>query len=144
MREVRILDVGIEAPPERVYAFVAEPANMPRWAPNFGHTITPEGDHWIMHTAQGPVPVRFAPPNALGVVDHWVRLPGGEIHNPMRVVANGAGSVLTFTLFRQEGWTDAQFDEDSALVAADLAKLKALIEAEESTSQPHATEAYRR
>jgi hypothetical protein len=96
MRDVRILDVGIEAPAERVYAFVAEPRNLPRWAPNFGHEITPAGDHWIMHTAEGPVPVRFAPRNEMGVLDHWVRLPGGEIHNPMRVVANGAGSVLTF------------------------------------------------
>lgn len=132
MREVRILDVSIQAPVERVYAFVAEPRNMPRWAPNFGHEITSEGDHWIMHTAEGPVPVRFAPPNEMGVLDHWVRLPGGEIQNPMRVVPNGAGSVLTFTLFRQEGFTDAQFDEDAALVSADLAKLKALIEAGES------------
>jgi catechol 2,3-dioxygenase-like lactoylglutathione lyase family enzyme/uncharacterized protein YndB with AHSA1/START domain len=134
MRDVRILDIGIDAPAERVYAFVAEPRNMPRWAPNFGHTIAPEGDHWVMHTAEGPVPVRFAPPNELGVLDHWVRLPVGELHNPMRVVPNGAGSVLTFTLFRQDGWTDAQLDEDAALVSADLAKLKAMIEAEESQS----------
>jgi uncharacterized protein YndB with AHSA1/START domain len=136
MREVRILDISIEAPAERVYAYVAEPRNMPRWAPNFGHEITPEGDHWVMHTAEGPVPVRFAPPNNLGVLDHWVRLPAGELQNPMRVVPNGAGSVLTFTLFRQEGWTDEQFAEDAALVAADLAKLKALIESERSQSPP--------
>src|SRR5688500_20213092 len=86
MKDVRILDIAIDAPAERVYAYVAEPRNMPRWAPNFGHTITLEGDHWIMHTAEGPVPVRFAPPNELGVLDHWVRLPDGELHNPMRVV----------------------------------------------------------
>jgi uncharacterized protein YndB with AHSA1/START domain len=141
MREVRILDVSIDAPAERVYAFVAEPRNMPRWAPNFGHEITPAGDHWVMHTAEGPVPVRFAPPNDLGVLDHWVRLPIGELQNPMRVVPNGAGSVLTFTLFRQEGWTDAQFAEDAAMVAADLALLKSLIESEQSQSLR--TEEYR-
>ena len=141
MRDIRILHTNIQAPAERVYAFVAEPRNMPRWAPNFGHAITPAGDHWIMHTAEGPVPVRFAPPNELGVLDHWVTLPGGEIHNPMRVVPNGTGSVLTFTLWRQEGWTEAQFDEDAALVAADLATLKALIESEQSQSPQ--TEEYR-
>ena len=132
MRDVRIIHINIEAPAERVYAFVAEPANMPRWAPNFGHEITPAGDHWIMHTAEGPVPVRFAPRNELGVLDHWVRLPGGEIHNSMRVVPNGAGSVLTFTLFRQDGFTDAQFDEDAALVSSDLETLKGLIETDGS------------
>ena len=133
MRDVRTLHIDIDAPVERVYAFVAAPRNMPRWAPNFGHTITPDEDGWIMHTAEGPVPVRFAPPNDLGVLDHWVRLPGGELHNPMRVVPNGAGSVLTFTLFRQDGWTDAQLDEDAALVSADLATLKALIETQSTT-----------
>jgi uncharacterized protein YndB with AHSA1/START domain len=132
MKDVRILDIAIDAPAERVYAYVAEPRNLPRWAPNFGHQITPEGEHWIMHTAEGPVPVRFAPPNELGVLDHWVRLGDVELHNPIRVVPNGAGSVLTFTLFRQAGWTDAQFDEDEGLVYADLARLKALIEAGES------------
>lgn len=134
MSDVRILDVRIDAPAERVYAFVAEPRNMPRWAPNFGHAIEPAGDHWLMHTAEGPVPVRFAPRNALGVLDHWVRLPGGELHNPMRVVAGGTGSVLTFTLFRQDGWTDTQFDDDAALVSADLARLKTMLEAEQSQS----------
>ncbi len=128
MNDVRIVHVSIQAPPERVYAFVADPRNLPRWAPNFGHEITPQDDHWVMHTAAGPVPVRFAPDNGLGVLDHWVTLPGGEIHNPIRVVDNGTGSVLTFTLFRQDGWTDAQFDEDAGLVSADLDRLKALLE----------------
>lgn len=87
-----------------------------------------------MHTAEGPVPVRFAPPNALGVLDHWVTVVSGEIHNPMRVVPHGVGCVLTFTLRRQDGWTDALFDEDAALVSADLAKLKGMIEADGSES----------
>lgn len=134
MSDVRILHESIGAPPERVYAFVADPRNLPRWAPNFGHEITPADGHWVMHTAGGPVPVRFAPDNGLGVLDHWVRLPQGELHNPIRVVAHGTGSVITFTLFRQEGWDDAQFDEDAGLVAADLARLKALMEAEQQPS----------
>lgn len=134
VRDVRIVHVNIGAAAEAVYAFVAEPANMPRWAPNFGHTITPADGHWIMHTAEGPVPVRFAPRNELGVLDHWVTLPGGEVHNPMRVVPNGAGCVLTFTLFRQDGWTDEEMDRDAALVSSDLATLAALMEDEGSRS----------
>lgn len=129
LRDVRIVHVSIGAPAERVYAFVADPENLPRWAPNFGHAITRDGDAWTMHTADGPVGVRFAPPNALGVLDHWVTLPdGGELHNPVRVVANGTGSVLAFTLFAQDGWTEAQLAADAALVTADLERLKALLE----------------
>jgi uncharacterized protein YndB with AHSA1/START domain len=141
LRNVRIVHVNIHAPPERVYDFVADPQNLPRWAPNFGHAITRDGDGWTMHTAQGPVGVRFAPPNALGVLDHWVTLPdGGELHNPVRVVPNEAGSVLTFTLFQQDGWSDAQLDADAALVQADLERLRALLESAESSSSTETTQ----
>lgn len=134
-RNVRILHVSIAAPAERVYDFVADPRTLPRWAPNFGHTITHDGAGWTMHTAEGPLPVRFAPHNVLGVLDHWVTLPGGsEIHNPMRVVPDGAGSVLTFTLFPQDGWSDAQLAEDAALVQADLDRLRALLESDRPSS----------
>ena len=128
LHDVRIVHESIDAPPERVYAYVADPRNLPHWAPNFGHTIVPDGDEWVMETADGPYRVRFAPPNDLGVLDHSVRPPaGGEFHNPMRVVANGTGSVITFTLFRQEGWADDRFAEDVRMVAADLAKLKSVL-----------------
>jgi uncharacterized protein YndB with AHSA1/START domain len=130
MRDVRFVHVSIEAPLERVYAFVADPRNLPRWAPNFGHTISRDGDGWVMETAEGPVPVRFVEPNTLGVLDHWVRLPDGqEVHNPIRVVQNGTGSVIAFTVSRLDGWSDDQLAQDVALVHADLARLKALLEA---------------
>jgi uncharacterized protein YndB with AHSA1/START domain len=131
LHNVRILHESIDAPPARVYAFIADPANMPHWAPNFGHRITRDGDAWVMETADGAFRVRFAPDNDMGVLDHWVTPPGGaEIHNPMRVVANGTGSVISFTLVQQGDWSDEQLAADAGLVAADLARLKSIIEAE--------------
>jgi uncharacterized protein YndB with AHSA1/START domain len=141
LRDARFVHVSIQAPPERVYAYAADPRTMPRWAPNFGHAISPSGEHWVMETADGPVRVRFAPPNDLGVLDHWVTLPGGEIHNPVRVVPNGSGSLVVFTVIAQEGWSSAQLDADAALVRADLERLKAQVEAAESTrpTEPFST-----
>lgn len=46
----------------------------------------------------------------------------------MRVVPNGDGSEVVFTLFRQPGMTDEQFAADAAWVAKDLAALKAVFE----------------
>jgi len=130
VRNVRIVHVSIQAPPERVYAFAADPRNLPRWAPNFGHSISLSGDDWVMETADGPFRVRFAPDNEFGVLDHWVTPPaGGEIHNPVRVVPNGTGSLVSFTVFQQDGWPGERLAEDAALVAADLERLKALLEA---------------
>jgi uncharacterized protein YndB with AHSA1/START domain len=131
--DVRFLHVDVRASPERVYAFAADPRNLPRWAPNFARAVAPSGDAWIAETADGPARVRFAPRNDLGVLDHWVGMPdGGEVYVPLRVVASGTGSLIVFTLFRQEGFSNAQMDADAALVMADLERLKAQVEADES------------
>jgi hypothetical protein len=77
--------------------------------------------------------VRFAEVNGLGVLDHWVHLPDGTVlYNAMRVTANGGGSVISFTLARQDGWSDERFDEDAGLVSADLVRLKDLLESAEA------------
>lgn len=64
-----------------------------------------------------------------GVLDHWVTpAPGVEVYVPMRVVANGEGSEVIFTLFQQPGMTDEQFAADARLVEQDLATLKKVLE----------------
>ena len=133
IHEVRFVHAAIDAPPERVYAFAADPENLPRWAPNFGSAISRSGDGWIIQTPEGPLRVRFAQANGLGVLDHWVHLPDGTVlYNAMRVTANGGGSVISFTLARQDGWSDERFDEDAGLVSADLVRLKDLLESAEA------------
>jgi hypothetical protein len=46
----------------------------------------------------------------------------------MRVIANGAGSEVTLTLFRQPDMSDAKFAEDAEWVARDLRRLKDVLE----------------
>ena len=73
--------------------------------------------------------LRFAPPNDLGVLDHDVVLPDGTtVTNPVRVLADGDGSEVVFTLRRQPGVDDAAFEADAAAIAADLATLKRVLE----------------
>ena len=131
-RDVRFVHVNIAADPKRVAAYLAEPRNLPTWAVNFGDEIRRDAEGWVMRTPSGPFRVRMAPPNDLGVVDHWVRpLDGGEeIHSVIRVTENGVGTLVVFTLFRQDGFDDVRFDEDERLVSADLRRLKGLIEGE--------------
>jgi len=77
----------------------------------------------------GPIRIRFTPPNELGVLDHRViAASGAETLNPMRVMANGTGSEVAFTLFRPPGMSAVAFDADAAAVARDLQALKALLE----------------
>jgi hypothetical protein len=71
----------------------------------------------------------FAARNDYGVLDHHVWLPSGEvIYVPMRVIADGDGSEVVFTLRRRPGMTDEEFARDTGLVAADLARLRQLLE----------------
>ncbi|MGT2453250.1 hypothetical protein ACU4GI_08065 [Cupriavidus basilensis] len=53
---------------------------------------------------------------------------GEEIYIPMRVIANGGGTTLLFTLLRSPGVSDAQLQADAEWVRRDLAALKALLE----------------
>ncbi|HLU47226.1 MAG TPA: SRPBCC family protein, partial [Planctomycetota bacterium] len=87
------------------------------------------GDGWLADSPMGPVRVAFAKPNDLGVMDHDVTLPTGEVyHNPFRVVPNGDGSEVVFTLYRLPTMSDQDFENDAAMVLADLRRLKALLE----------------
>lgn len=123
------LSVAIDRPVQAVYAFAANPRNLPLWAPGFALAVAPSGDSWQVTTAGGPVSLRFAEPNAFGVLDHDVRLPTGQLfHNPMRVIPNGAGSLVLFTLFQAPGVSDEAFAADVRLVEQDLHSLKGLLE----------------
>ena len=67
--------------------------------------------------------------NAYGVLDHTITFaPGLKLTNPMRVVPNGSGSELLFTLFQHEGMSDQQFTEDESNVQSDLDTLRRLLE----------------
>jgi hypothetical protein len=125
----RTVSVSIACPPGRVYAFVADPANLPRWATAFVRGARRSESGWVLDTPGGPVGFRFVEPNDLGVLDHHVTpAPGVEILNPMRVVPNGTGSEVIFTLFRLAEATDEAFAEDAAMVERDLRTLKAVLE----------------
>ena len=123
------MSVGIARTVHQVYAFVSDPENLPQWATAFCLSVRRSGDEWIVGTPQGPVRVAFVAENDFGVLDHVVTLASGiAILSPMRVVANGAGSEVVFTLFQPPGMSDAEFAADAAMVERDLGTLKAVLE----------------
>ncbi len=136
---VRHISVSIDRPPAEVYAFAANPENLPRWAEGLSGSIENVSGEWIADSPMGKVRVRFVKRNELGVLDHDVILESGEsVHNPMRVVANGDGSELVFTLFRRPETSDEAFAADASAVERDLAALKRLLEARRDAKQEHA------
>jgi hypothetical protein len=74
--------------------------------------------------------VRFSERNPFGVLDHWVTPRADvQIYIPLRVVANGDGCELIFTLFRQPGMGQEKFDADADWVKRDLNAAKLFLEA---------------
>ncbi|MBU9764995.1 SRPBCC family protein [Mycobacterium sp. TNTM28] len=129
----RHVSVWIEESPAAVYAYAADPANLAHWAAGLaGGGLRRTAAGWIADSPMGEVIVEFAPDNEHGVLDHVVRLPSGEaVYNPMRVVPAGVEEPrceVVFTVRQRAGMSDEQFDEDIAAVAADLDRLRALIE----------------
>lgn len=128
--ETRNLSVSINRRAREVYDFASVPENFPQWATGLGKSLKKVNDAWIAETLQGPVKVRFTERNDFGVLDHYViPEPGTEVYIPMRVIANGAGSELIFTLFRRPDMSDEKYAEDVAWVMRDLNTLKRLLEA---------------
>ncbi|MER5839118.1 SRPBCC family protein [Streptomyces prasinus] len=126
----RHLGIRIDRTAADVYAYASQPANLPAWAHGLGDSVERIDGRWVAESSpMGRVVVAFAPPNEWGVLDHDVTLPSGEtVHNPVRVLVDGPGSEVVFTLRRQPGTSDAAFERDASMVAADLARLKELLE----------------
>jgi len=127
--ESRHLSVHIGRPVADVYAFASDPANLPLWAPGLGSSVVREDGSWFVETPEGRAQVTFAPNNDYGVLDHEVVTPSGEtVYVPLRAIADGDGCEVIFTIRRSPGMTDGEFERDTALVTADLARLKTVLE----------------
>ena len=123
--------VTIAAAATKVYEFLADPENLPRWAVGFCRAIRPDREipgRWIVTTAQGDLPIRFVTDAALGVIDFYLSpAPGVEAAAFSRVVPNGQGADYVFTQFQTPGMPDEVFDGQVHALVEELQVLRALI-----------------
>jgi hypothetical protein len=128
--ESRHVSAQIARPLDEVYDYASNPANLPAWAPGLCTSIEQVDGVWIAESDLGRVRLEFAPRNCFGVLDHDVTLPTGEtVHNAMRVLPDGRGCELVFTVRRRPEMSDTDFERDAAAVLADLEALKRIVEA---------------
>lgn len=126
----RHVSTHIDRPAGEVYAYASNPAHLPEWAHGLGDSVDRVDGQWVAQSSpMGRVVVAFAPENEFGVLDHDVTLPSGEVvYNPVRVIDDGAGSEVVFTLRRRPEMSDEEFRRDAETVGADLARLKRVVE----------------
>ena len=133
MHQSETFGFAIARPLSEVYEFLLEPANFAKWA--FVGEVDMRhlgGRDWSVETSVGPRIIRFAERNAHGVLDHFVLLHEGDVPHPtgMWVVANGAGTQMTYTNFRRDGVTDEQWESLKTWIQTDLLALQSLLESE--------------
>ncbi|NLS15761.1 SRPBCC family protein [Rhizobium sp. P40RR-XXII] len=125
----KIVHISIDRNWKEVYGYASRPENMPFWASGLASGLTQDGDEWIAEGPLGTARVRFSPRNDFGVIDHRVTLDSGlQVHNALRIVPNGDGCEVMFTLLQLPGMTEEQFAADAAHIMKDLKTLKELME----------------
>jgi hypothetical protein len=127
--EAKIIHISVDRDWREVYGFAGRPENMPLWASGLASGLAQDGDDWIARGVLGTVRVSFVPPNEFGIIDHTVTIESGlRVYNALRVVPNGDGCEVMFTVLRLPGMSDEQFAADAAHVQTDLGTLKTLME----------------
>lgn len=123
--------VQIGRPARDTFAFVADPATMPRWAIHNVSAIRPLGDgRWEMDTPRGRAMLVPCYDAATGILDHdFVDAGEGRWHVTARVVPAGvAESVYIITLTKPEAMPAETFEHGMRLMDDELAALKACVE----------------
>lgn len=123
------LSATLSTPPDEVYAFLIDPRNLPEWAAGLAKSVEERDGQWFVDSGEGEWIVEFADHNGFRVADHVVTQPDGSKQlNPMRVVPNGLGSEVLFTVFRGEVESDEQWAALQATIQADLDALGPALE----------------
>jgi hypothetical protein len=132
MKTFDVQSIAIAAAPDRVFDFLADPANLPRWAEAFKRA---DAHSARMETPEGVVDIalRTDVRADAGTVDWTMQFPDGAIANAYsRVTPDGKdGSIYSFVLMAPpiplealEGALDAQ----RRTLAGELIRLKAVLE----------------
>ncbi len=113
----------------KVFAFVADPSNLSRWAFHFCKAVEPEGNSWRVDTPAGPVRLRCLADQSTGTIDfHLSPAPGVEFAAVSRVVPNGDGAEYVFTQFQAPDMPDHAFESQARALGEELLRLKELVE----------------
>ena len=127
--KTRIITVSIDRDWREVYDFASIPGNFPRWAAGLGRRFERSGEEWKAEDPDGRlIRIRFSRPNEFGVLDHVVFAESRETRNALRVVPNGTGAEVMFTLLKAPDMSEEAFAADAAAVERDLDALKSLLE----------------
>lgn len=123
--ETRTISIG--APPSEVFDLVSDPSAFPRWAPAFAPAIRPDGANWIVERDGSEARIAVRTSREHGTVD-ILRPEGPPTGAFTRVLPNGEGSEMLFTLFFPADAREEAVMEQMTTVEQELEAIRALCE----------------
>jgi hypothetical protein len=121
--------VTIQAPVSRVFPYLSNLANWPKWAiANIVGVKPGSGEWWAMETRTGLGRIRIRPDEASGALDYDFLSSGIQWSVTAKVVAQGNASVFTQTFTPPPSVSKEAFEKQIGMADKDLARLKELME----------------
>jgi uncharacterized protein YndB with AHSA1/START domain len=119
--------IAIDAPTEAVFAYVADPRNLPEWAPAFAESIRPDGEDWIVTTGGADLPVAVRASAEHGTVD-ILAARDGRRGAFTRVIPSSRGSAYVFALHFDDDADEAQVAAQMTTVEKELRTVRSRVE----------------
>jgi cold-inducible RNA-binding protein len=95
-----------------LFTRISDPDNLPQWHPSFCRSLRRENGSLLVESPRGTVPVHFVRDDHSLVLDIVVLVAEGiKLTHAIRLLPNGEGSEIVWTLVKPEGITDSVFHE---------------------------------
>lgn len=120
----------VKCPAKKLFDFLANAQNWPRWAVHNVLAVRPDsGGWWLMDTPRGPGRLRIRADERTGVLDHeFIDAQEGRWMVPTRVVKVSDGALLMMTFAKPDALPDEAFRQGMRLLDEELETLKRLLE----------------
>ena len=119
-----------KAPPEKLFAFISNIENLPKWATAYAKSVRKEGGDYIVTTPDGDIFQTIDADNKTGIID----LHGGPTKEqmwtwPARVTSdNMGGSILAFSCIQMPHQSDAEFGMQCQALAEEFENIRKIID----------------
>ena len=124
-----IKSIDIQATPDKVFGFLADPLNWPEYAVVNLRSVSPGQNGWFKAVTKfGEGEIKVNGVKEFGILDHVWRDPQASWQVYARVVPNGEGSTAMMTLFQPPVMNDHQFDQAMKEMDIEMEKLKEILE----------------
>lgn len=120
-----------KAPSEKVFNFLSNADNLPKWATGFCKELIREGSDYKVVTTEGTVYFDIQSDHKTGIIDMYTGVSKDAMTRwPGRVTDdNTGGSVFAFTAIQMEGVTNAEFAQQCAGLKEEFENIRRMVDA---------------